>query len=322
MYSNNINDYINTVFEADCLELLPYMPDHSVDMILCDLPYGTTQNNWDSIIDLNQLWNQYMRVIKEGGAIVLTSQGVFTAKLILSNLKWFKYKIVWIKSKSTNFLNAKKQPLRKHEDICVFYNRQPTYNPQMGEGDSYDKGVRKNQLTGSYGDFLPKHVKSDGGRYPCDVIFFDDDDHDDFIYVKTAESEGKTYHPTQKPVELGRYLIRTYTKPGDIVLDNACGSGSFLVAAAMEGRRFIGIEKNQNVSIHKVNKTDYIDVCVQRLKEVRDSVVEKKTGYAEVDKGEIPDLFTSLVSENLNNVYEYRSNQKRTRLDWTNSQLD
>ncbi|MCD8203129.1 MAG: site-specific DNA-methyltransferase, partial [Prevotella sp.] len=168
---------------------------------------------------------------------------------------------------------AKKQPLRKHEDICVFYKYQPTYNPQMTKGESYDKGIRKDQFTGSYGDFKPRHVKSDGMRYPNDVLFMEETGLpiDDYVYFKTAESEGPVYHPTQKPVELGRYLIRTFTNPGDIVLDNACGSGSFLVAAAMENRRFIGIEKKQNVMLHKVAATDYIKVCHERL-----SMIEKK----------------------------------------------
>lgn len=119
-------DYL---IEGDCLEVLLDVPDKSVDMVLCDLPYGTTQNKWDSVINLDALWGQYRRVVKDNGAIVLTAQGLFTAKLILSNEKEFKYKIVWEKSKSTNFLNARKQPLRKHEDICVFYRRQPVYNP-------------------------------------------------------------------------------------------------------------------------------------------------------------------------------------------------
>lgn len=263
-----IENFINRVFEADCLELMPNIPDKSVDMILCDLPYGTTQNKWDSVIDLNALWREYMRIIKDNGVIVLTSQGIFTAHLIMSNEPWFKYKLVWIKSKSTNFLNAKKQPLRKHEDICVFYRQQPTYNPQMTQGESYDKGIRKDQFTGSYGDFKPRHIKSDGSRYPNDVVCYEEEPVEDYLYVKTAESEGPVYHPTQKPVELGRYLIRTYTNPGDIVLDNACGSGSFLVAAALEGRNYIGIEKNQNVALHKVATTDYIAVCRKRLEQV------------------------------------------------------
>lgn len=267
-----IDNFTNKVFEADCLDLLPQIPDRSVDMVLCDLPYGTTQNKWDSVIDLEKLWKEYMRIIKDDGVIVLTSQGIFTAHLIMSNESWFKYKIVWIKSKSTNFLNAKKQPLRKHEDICIFYRQQSTYNPQMTAGESYDKGVRKAQFTGSYGDFKPRHVKSDGNRYPNDVVCYEEDPIDDFVYFKTAESEGTVYHPTQKPVELGRYLIRTYTNPGDIVLDNACGSGSFLVAAALEGRKYIGIEKNQDVKLHKTKDTDYIKVCRDRLAAIQDTL--------------------------------------------------
>ena len=263
-----IGDFINKVVQGDCLEVMQSIPDKSVDMILCDLPYGTTQNKWDSVIDLQKLWTEYERIIKDDGAIVLTSQGVFTAKLILSNEKLFKYKITWIKSKSTNFLNAKKQPLRKHEDICIFYKKQPAYNPQMTDGEAYDKGIRKDQYTGSYGDFKPRHVKSNGSRYPNDVVFYEEQIIDDYVYVKTAESEGAVFHPTQKPVELGKYLIKTFTNPGDIVLDNACGSGSFLLSAILENRKFIGIEKNEDVLLHKVKPVDYIKVCTDRIEEI------------------------------------------------------
>ena len=264
---NAISDYINRVIQGDCLDIMQGIPDQSIDMILCDLPYGTTQNKWDSVIDLAELWTQYERIIKENGCIALTSQGVFTARLILSNEKLFRYKIIWIKSKPTNFLNVKKQPLRKHEDICIFYKKQPAYHPQMTNGEPYDKGIRKDQFTGSYGDFKPHHVKSNGERYPNDVIAIEEQQVDDFVYVKTAESEGKVIHPTQKPVELGRYLIRTYTNPGDIVLDNACGSGSFLLSAILENRKYIGIEKNEDVVLHKVNPIDYIKICNDRIKE-------------------------------------------------------
>jgi site-specific DNA-methyltransferase (adenine-specific) len=249
----------NTLFEGDCLEILKQIPTASANLILCDLPYGTTQNRWDSVIDLERLWYQYKRILAPKGAVVLTSQGIFTAKLILSNEDWFKYKIVWEKSKSTNFLNAKKQPLRKHEDICIFYDRPATYNPQMTQGLPYDKGVRKDQLSGSYGDFLPVHVKSDGERYPSDVVYF-----------KTAESEpGRSvWHPTQKPIELGRYLVRTFSNEGDVVLDNAFGSGSFLVAAAMEKRKFIGIELNKEVHRFKNERIDYVELATDRLSRI------------------------------------------------------
>lgn len=169
-----IEPYLNKVIQGDCLDVLPNFPNKSIDMILCDLPYGTTQNKWDSVIDLDKLWKEYERIIKDSGCIALTAQGLFTAKLILSNEKLFKYKIVWIKSKPTNFLNAKIQPLRKHEDICIFYKKQPTYHPQMVNGEPYDKGVRKNQYTGSYGDFKPRHVKSNGERYPNDIVFYEE----------------------------------------------------------------------------------------------------------------------------------------------------
>lgn len=250
----DMSNVINRLFEGDCLQYMQEIPDGSVDMILCDLPYGMTQNQWDCYIPLDQLWEQYNRIIKPNGAIVLTSNGVFTAKLILSQPEIYKYKWVWEKSKPTNFLNAKKQPLRKHEDVCVFYKKQPIYHPQMTQGEPYDKGVRKNQQCGNYGDFEPVHVASEGERYPTDII-----------YVKTAECEGAVLHPTQKPIELGRYMIRTYTNPGDIVLDNTFGSGSFLVAALMEGRNFIGIEKNENVALFKREEIDYIDVAKRRL---------------------------------------------------------
>lgn len=252
-----IEQFLNQLVEGDCLEVMKKIPDKSIDLILCDLPYAMTQNKWDSLIPLDLLWEQYERIIKDKGAIVLTSQGLFTAKLILSNEKLFKYKITWIKSKPTNFLNAKKQPLRKHEDICVFYKRQPTYNPQMVPGEPYTKGVRKDQLSGCYGDFKPIEVKSDNGeRYPSDVVYF-----------KTAESEGTVWHPTQKPVELGRYFIRTFSKPADVVLDNTFGSGSFLVAAILEGRNFIGIEKNNDALLFKKENVDFIEVAYQRLKD-------------------------------------------------------
>ncbi len=257
--TKKFDNLTNQVIQGDCLDVMKHIPPNSIDMILCDLPYGTTQNQWDSVIPLKELWDLYERIIKDKGVIALTAQGLFSSKLMLSNPKLFKYKIVWVKSKPTNFLNAKKQPLRKHEDILIFYKQQPLYNPQMTIGEPYNKGFRKDQLTGSYGDFKTVEVKSDGQRYPTDVVYF-----------KTAESEGPVYHPTQKPVELGRYLIKTFTKPGDVVLDNTCGSGSFLVSAILEGRKFIGIEKNQEVYLFKNKHIDYIEVCKQRIKKAEE----------------------------------------------------
>ncbi len=255
------------IYQGDCLEVMRRLEDASVDLILCDLPYGTTQNKWDSVIPLDELWEQYRRIIKPKGVIALTSQGIFTARLILSNESWFRYKFVWVKSKPTNFLNARRQPLRQHEDICIFYGSQPNYRPVMSQGEPYDKGTRKAQYTGSYGDFRPVQVRSDGERFPTDTL-----------YCKTAESEagGRVWHPTQKPVALGRYLIRMFTGEGDVVLDNTFGSGSFLVAAALEGRRFIGIEKNEEVHLFKEERIDYINVARTRLAEVEESISQKQ----------------------------------------------
>lgn len=272
------------LIEKDCLEAMPDIPDSSIDMILCDLPYGTTQNNWDSVIPLEKIWANYRRILAPRGVIALMGQGPFTARLILSQECIFKYKITWVKSKPTNFLNAKKQPLRKHEDICIFYTQQPHYTPQMSQGDPYDKGVRKNQLTGSYGEFRPSHIKSNGSRYPTDVIYF-----------KTAEAEGRVWHPTQKPVELGRYLIKTYTKPGDVVLDNCFGSGSFLVAAALEGRNSIGMEINRNILEFKKESLDLIQVAQERLSNVADiktirRTCPKKSKYLQNIEGWLGDL--------------------------------
>lgn len=264
------------LIQGDCLKVMNSIADQSIGMILCDLPYGTTQNKWDSVLPLDALWASYRRIIKPNGVIALTSQGVFTARLILSNEDWFRYKFVWVKSKSTNFLNARRQPLRQHEDICIFYGQQPNYRPIMSQGEPYNKGTRKAQYTGSYGDFRPVQVRSDGERFPTDTL-----------YCKTAESEagGRVWHPTQKPVALGRYLIRMFTEPEDIVLDNAFGSGSFLVSAAMEGRRYIGIEKNEEVHLFKKERIDYMAVAHSRLDEVATMLEQKR---------ELPGLLSAL----------------------------
>lgn len=245
---------INTVIQGDTLEKIKIIEPKSIDMILVDLPYGTTQNKWDSVIPLDKLWVEYNRVIKPNGAMVFTASGIFASMLMLSNIKDYKYKYIWVKSKATNFLNSKKQPLRKFEEILVFYKKQPTYNPQMLEGKEYNKGKRKNQLTGSYGEFSPSIIKSEGIRYPIDVLYFN-----------TAETEGEVFHPTQKPIALGQYLIKTFTNKGDTVLDNTSGSGSFLVSAIREGRNFIGIEKNQHSELFKKGKIDYIRKSEERI---------------------------------------------------------
>lgn len=256
--------WINKIIEGDCLEVMKLFPPKSIDMVLADLPYGCTHNSWDKTINLDQLWMQYKRIIKPSGVIILTGQGIFTAKLILSNPEMFRYKIVWIKSKATNFLNAQKQPLRKHEDICVFYNGKSVYNPQMVAGRPYDRGTRLG-LSDNYNSFKDIRVQSQTGkRFPSDILFFEEESPDDVVYFKTAESEGRTFHSTQKPVALGRYLIRTYSNKDDIVLDNSCGSGSFLVAAILEERKFVGIEKNIAVK-NGSDIENIIDACSVRI---------------------------------------------------------
>ena len=271
--------------EGDCLKVMPEIPDSSIDMILCDLPYGTTQNKWDSVIPLEELWRQYRRIIKPDGAVALTSHGMFTNQLITSNPEWFKYRMIWVKSKATGFLNAKVQPLRKHEDVCLFYGKQPNYTPPMWYSTPYDRGFRKDQHSGSYGNYSPAYIKSeDGARYPTDVF-----------YCRTAETEPLgSLHPTQKPVNLGRYLIRMYSKPGDIILDNACGTGSFLVAAAIENRKFVGIEKNEDVLLFKEAKLDCVSVAMERLNAI--THIDSKTSFQEVtiDLTQIMDLDKAL----------------------------
>lgn len=243
-------DYINQIFEGDCLAILPKLPDASVDMVLCDLPYGTTQNKWDSIIPLDDLWKQYKRIVKPNGVIALTAAQIFTAKLLLSNINDFKYKMIWVKSKSTNFLNAKKQPLRKHEDILIFTNNggKGIYNPQMREGKPRQVGFNKKQMTGSYGEYTPVLRDNEGHYYPTDVVYFETPEHEDLKYY---------IHSTQKSVKLLEYLIKTYTNPGDLVLDNCFGSGSTLIAAINSERNFIGIEKNR---LHEQFKNKEIDL--------------------------------------------------------------
>ena len=214
------------LMQGDCLERMKEIPDGSVDMILTDLPYGTTQNKWDSVIPFEPLWEQYERVIKSGGAIVLTAAQPFTSSLVMSNIKRFKYSLVWEKSKPTGHLNAKKQPMRKHEDILLFYGKQCTYNPQ-GLTDTHAVVSRTNR--GNYGECSKTTVQTKTG-YPTSIL-------------KYSTENG--VHTTQKPVALREYLIKTYSNLGEIVLDSCMGSGTTGVAAVNSGRSFIGIEMDE-----------------------------------------------------------------------------
>ena len=220
-----------TLLQGDCLELMKDIPDKSIDLILCDLPYGTTQNKWDTIIPFDKLWAQYNRIIKDNSAILLFSQMPFGANLIMSNPKMFRYEWIWEKENSTGFLNAKKMPLKKHENILVFYKHLPTYNPQMREGfKSYSQ--TQGRHSSNYGAYEEGHItSSDGTRYPIDIIEFNRD--------KSG------LHPTQKPIALLEYLIKTYTNEGDTVLDNCMGSGSTGVACINTNREFIGMELDE-----------------------------------------------------------------------------
>ena len=219
---------------GDCLELMNDISDKSVDMILCDLPYGTTSCKWDIVIPFESLWEQYNRIIKDNGAIVLFGSEPFSSKLRLSNLKNYKYDWVWEKTKPSGHLNAKKQPLRKHENISVFYKKQCTYNPQ---GLIYgcfnnNRPSRSKKIKGEY----TFGVESDFGisnatNYPNNILMY-------------SNGNNNNLHPTQKPVALLEYLIRTYTNEGETVLDFTMGSGSTGGACINTHRRFIGIEKD------------------------------------------------------------------------------
>ncbi len=213
------------LIQGDCLELMKEIPDKSIDMILCDLPYGTTACKWDIVIPFEPLWEQYERIIKDDGAIVLTASQPFTTTLINSNIKHFRYSWTWEKEQGVNFLMAKKQPLKVHEDVCVFSKRQTVYNPQMSEGKPYISGKGDSgEVTGRVKKI---QTKNKGTRYPRSIIQF---------------KRETGLHPTQKPVALLEYLIKTYTLEGETVLDNCMGSGSTGVACKNLNRNFIGIE--------------------------------------------------------------------------------
>lgn len=239
--SEFVLDDIN-LWHGDCLELMKNIPDGSVDMVLTDPPYGTTQCKWDCIIPLEPMWEQLKRIIKPNGAIVLTASQPFTSCLVMSNPKMFKYQWVWEKTQATGFFNAKKRPLVAHEDVCVFYYKPPTYNPQMTEGhkpiNSYTKRPDVQNKTEVYGK-VSKTVSGGGEtiRFPRSVQVFPSD--------KQKNKSTKYMHPTQKPVALMEYMVKTYTNEGDLVLDFTMGSGTTGVACKNLKRDFIGIELDE-----------------------------------------------------------------------------
>ena len=243
----DLNKEINLI-QGDCLEKMKDIPDKGVDMILCDLPYGTTKCKWDAIIPLDRLWEQYNRIIKDDGAIVLFAQTPFDKVLGSSNLKMLRYEWIWEKEQGTGGLNVNKMPLKKTENILVFYKKLPTYNPQMTQGKPYTikRAYVSSEIYGRTGTKDGYITKNEGLRHPTNILKFN------------RELKNRL-HPTQKPVALLEYLIKTYTKEGEVVLDNCMGSGSTGVACLNINRKFIGIEKDE----------EYFEIACNRIKEVK-----------------------------------------------------
>ena len=232
MQEDYISDNVKLLL-GDCLERMKEIPDGSIDMILADLPYGTTACKWDTIIPFEPLWEQYKRIIKPNGAIVLTASQPFTSALVMSNPKMFKYEWIWEKHKGTNFFLAKKQPLKVHESVLIFGGS--NYNPQMVEGTPYKQRgnhniIKKGGMFGGYAVGYSKYHDS-SKRYPRSVL-----------QISNHNQKGNSFHPTQKPVALFEYLIKTYTNEGETVLDNCMGSGTTGVACKNLNRNFIGME--------------------------------------------------------------------------------
>lgn len=242
---------INKTYLGDCLELMPkYIDDKSIDMIFCDLPYGTTKCRWDSAIDLDKLWVEYERIIKDNGAIVLFAQTPFDKVLGASNLKLLRYEWIWEKTAASGHLNAKKMPMKAHENLLVFYKKLPTYNPQKTTGhkpiNSYTKYIKTQNNTEIYGEM--KREISGGGetdRYPRSIQIF------------ASDKQKSKLHPTQKPLALIEYMISTYTNEGDLILDSASGSGTTGLGAKNLKRNYIMMEKDPEyyiISKDRVNE--------------------------------------------------------------------
>jgi site-specific DNA-methyltransferase (adenine-specific) len=225
------------LYEGDCLDIMPTLPDKSIDMILCDLPYGTTACKWDTVIPFEPLWKGYKRLIKDNGAIVLTASQPFTSALVMSNPKWFKYDLVWDKILSTGHLNSNRMPLRRHESILIFYKSLPIYNPQkMYDGKKYHSKYKLTENCGgsNYGKArsVDNSEENSGYKYPTSILPLQKI-HNNLVI-----------HSVEKPVALFEYLIRTYTNEGDTVLDNCAGSGTTGVACINTNRKYILIEKD------------------------------------------------------------------------------
>jgi len=246
------NDYL-WLMKGDCLERMKEIPNGSVDMVLTDPPYQKTQNKWDSVIPFDLMWEQLNRIIKPNGAVVLFGQNSFSFKLGLSNEKMFRYTLVWEKTKSGGFLNANRMPLQAHEDILIFYKKLPTYNPQFEAGKPYTKKAVTNGDGGNYGKFnrVGKVNVNEGVRFPRSVIKMSNDNHG-------------SLHPTQKPLELMEYLIKTYTNEGETVLDFTMGSGTTGVACKNLNRKFIGVERDEN----------YFNIAKERILKTKQEILD------------------------------------------------
>lgn len=228
----------NYLWQGDCLRLMSNIPDKSIRLILCDLPYGKTKNPWDKIIPMTPLWEQYRRLIVDNGAIVLFGEGAFSAKLICSNEGMYRYSWIWEKPNPKGFLNANRMPLKAHEDLLVFYKKLPVYNPQKTTGHSRkistSRHRRNSKMSNNYGHYIPNSYDSTE-RFPRSVLRF------------KSDTQLSKLHSTQKPLALVKYMIKTYSNPGDWVLDNACGSNTTGLGCADLGRNYIGIENDPGI---------------------------------------------------------------------------
>lgn len=304
-----------TLIHGDCLEEMQKLPDNSVDLVVCDLPYetlnkGNKSSQWDKALPMDELWKQYKRIVKDNGAIILFAQGMFTARIMLSNETMWRYNLIWKKgNRSTGFLNAKKMPLRNHEDICVFYKKLPTYNPQFTKGEPihgrkthHKDGDFKNRCYGTFN--MTEPVITDD-KYPVSVLDFPKEWKD-------------WYHPTQKPVELLKWLIKTYSNEGETVLDNTAGSMSTGIAALETNRKCICIEKddkffrigeeridnwiNENKTMNELNGKEWFDEneCISSKE------IAEKDNYVLVEfenkHGEIEGLLKSQIEKHFPDV--------------------
>lgn len=247
---------LNRIYQIDCLDGMKLIPDKSISAIITDLPYGTTSCKWDTIIPFDNLWEQYERIIKDNGAIVLFGSQPFTSALVMSNAKLFKYSLVWDKVNSSSGLHAKIQPLKSHEDILVFGKGKITYNPQMTLANKHRVDKEREIPNGeAFNGKSKKRVYDNKGfKYPKSILTFSNANQKDKV------------HPTQKNLDLVRWLVRTYTNENEIILDSCMGSGTLAVASILENRRFIGFE----------TETNYIKVSNQRIESVYDEIEDQK----------------------------------------------